>query len=121
LACLKGTPIVLQAGGDQKLDMIYVQDAAKWLASLVDCDSDELAGQAVNLGTGSSISIRDIALACVSLTGNKVPIEQGPARRWYFKESCASTYRMKQLSPIQFTPFYTALDETERFYHQFAL
>lgn len=63
---------------DPTRDMTYVSDTAAGILRVGACAA--AVGQNVNLGTGRTISIGDIALACMQVTGREVPIDLDPGR-----------------------------------------
>jgi dTDP-glucose 4,6-dehydratase len=54
-------------------DFLYVEDTAAGIAACADADGVE--GEAINLGTGGEISIRDLAERIIELVGRDVTLE----------------------------------------------
>lgn len=117
-ALLTDSPLVIQGDGKQKLDFIYVKDVARWLAGLVEVHPDFLVGDAVNLGTGQTVSIHKLAETLMELVGKKVKITYEPSRRWYFKEARAATHFMHLIYPLEYTPLKEGLRETIEYYQE---
>ena len=117
LALLRGEPLTVQGDGKQELDFIYVKDAARWLAALaIKVDPGDLHAQPVNLGTGESLSIGDLALTLIRILDVNPLIEFQPAREWYFSKARASTDIMQELYEIEYAPLEQALRETIDYY-----
>ncbi len=60
-SCLLDEPITVHGDGKAERDWIFVEDHCRALDMLIHCDIDKVKGQVVNIGTGTSISILDIA------------------------------------------------------------
>lgn len=115
-SCIRKEPITIDGTGEQSPDMVFVKDAARWLAGLTSTDRNLLQGQPVNIGSGQSTPIREIARLCMDVTDTIVPITYTPARRWYFERTKASTERMASFGPIPSTQLRDGLSETAAFY-----
>jgi NAD dependent epimerase/dehydratase len=63
---------------DPERDLTFVSDTVSGMLALGACDA--AVGRTVNLGTGSCISVGDLARRCMALTGKTVPIVTDPAR-----------------------------------------
>ena len=72
-----GEPITVEGEGDQTRDFVHVDDVVS--ANRLAATSDE-RGVAYNVGTGSSVTIRELAEAVREVTGADVPIEHVDAR-----------------------------------------
>ncbi len=59
-------------------DLTHARDTVAGMLALGACD--EAIGQTVNLGTGSALSIGQIAEKCMSVTGLKIPLIVDPQR-----------------------------------------
>ena len=116
LSILTGKPITIEGKGDQRLDFIYVKDAARWLAGLAQVNPELLEGGAVNLGRGKNLSIKDLAKVLMRMTKKMVPIEHAPTRKWFFSNTQASISQMQRIFPIQWTSLEQGLQETIQYY-----
>jgi len=60
-SCLLDEPITVHGDGKAERDWIYVEDHCRALDMIIHCDIEKVQGHVVNIGTGTSISILDIA------------------------------------------------------------
>ena len=81
-----GGPLTVHGDGTQTRDFVHVADVvqANRLAAMTDA-----TGTAFNIGTGDSISIRELAELVSDLAGGDVPIEHVEAREGDIDRSCA--------------------------------
>jgi NAD dependent epimerase/dehydratase len=69
----------LQLGSiDPERDLTHARDTAAGMLALAACD--EAVGLTVNLGSGSALTIGQIAEKCMSITGKQVPLKVDPRR-----------------------------------------
>lgn len=68
---LCGLPALVFGDGEQSRDFTHVADTASGLVALA--TSEEAVGQTVNLGSGSEVSINEVAALVASLVGREVP------------------------------------------------
>ena len=73
-AALKNEPVSVYGSGDQIRCFCHVTDAVK--ALLLVMDSDKAIGQVFNIGNNSQISIMELALKVIEITGSKSSIER---------------------------------------------
>jgi UDP-glucose 4-epimerase len=73
-AALKNEPLSVYGSGDQIRCFCHVADAVK--ALLLVMDSDKAIGQVFNIGNNSQISIMELALKVIEITGSKSSIER---------------------------------------------
>jgi UDP-glucose 4-epimerase len=69
---LSGCPCLRLGSLEPERDLTYVSDTVAGLLALGACD--RAVGRAVNLGTGSAVSVGDLARLCMRLVGRDVPI-----------------------------------------------
>jgi len=67
LRCLAGLPMVLFGDGTQTRDFTYVSDTASGI--LLAGDSEKAVGDTINLGSGSEVTINDLARQIAEITG----------------------------------------------------
>jgi UDP-glucose 4-epimerase len=67
LRCLAGLPMVLFGDGTQTRDFTYVSDTASGI--LLAGDSEKAVGDTINLGSGSEVTINDLARQIADITG----------------------------------------------------
>lgn len=78
LLALDDKPIPIAGDGTQRRDYIFVKDAAKAIVLLT--ERNDLAGEAINIGSGVSHEIIEIAKKIIELTGSKSEIVFQPPR-----------------------------------------
>jgi len=88
-----GDPLVVDGDGSQTRDFVHVEDIVR--ANLLAATTDAV-GQAYNVGTGRSVSIRDLAETMAEVAATEVPIEHGPARPGDVPESEADISRARE-------------------------
>lgn len=92
-----GLPLRLNGGGKQTRDFVSVFDIVRACKLALDLPSSACDGHAINLGTGKSISIQELAANLMKLSGKSVPIENAPWREGDILHSLADISRAKQL------------------------
>ncbi|MFQ5880861.1 MAG: dTDP-glucose 4,6-dehydratase [Candidatus Methylomirabilales bacterium] len=60
-SCLLGEPLTVHGSGESQRDWVFIEDTCEALDAALHADIGRLQGEAINLGTGRSISIRAIA------------------------------------------------------------
>jgi dTDP-glucose 4,6-dehydratase len=60
-SCLLGEPLRVHGDGAAERDFTYVEDTCRALDRLAHCDLAPVAGEVINLGSGESISLADLA------------------------------------------------------------
>jgi UDP-glucose 4-epimerase len=73
-AALKNEPLPVYGSGDQIRCFCHVTDAVKGL--LLVMDSGKAVGQVFNVGNNSQISIMELAMKVIEITGSKSSIEK---------------------------------------------
>ena len=74
---LLGEPLVVYGDGEQERDYMSVQDA---VGGYEFCIQEELWGQPINIGTGKTVTINELALKIKKLTKSKSKIIHGEPR-----------------------------------------
>jgi UDP-glucose 4-epimerase len=101
----EGQELPLHGGGKAIRDFIHVTDIAAGIVRASHCSHDLLKGQAVNLATGSSISIRELAEEIVraweKVSGKRMGMRTEPERPGDVRESRADISRAKNLLDFQ--------------------
>ncbi|KAB1189925.1 NAD-dependent epimerase/dehydratase family protein [Haloferax sp. MBLA0076] len=90
---LEGDPLVIFGDGTQTRDFVHVDDVVQ--ANLLAATTDNV-GTAYNIGTGDSVSIRDLASTIVELTDRPTPVQFEPARPGDIAESEADITRARR-------------------------
>lgn len=79
--CLQeGAPLSLHGGGKQTRDFVYVGEVARACSMALDLEEKLCDGRAINLGTGSAITVRELAQIMVKLSGKEVSLRETPPR-----------------------------------------
>jgi nucleoside-diphosphate-sugar epimerase len=73
---LTGAPLTVYGDGSQTRSFCYVTDMVRGLTALM--EADELAGEVVNLGTPSELTVLAIAEAVLTVSGSSSTIEYRP-------------------------------------------
>jgi UDP-glucose 4-epimerase len=67
--CYKNKPIIIYGDGKQTRDFTYIDDSINM--TLIAAMREETKCQAINIGTGVAVSIKELADLTTSATGNK--------------------------------------------------
>lgn len=78
LLALDNEPIPIAGDGAQRRDYVFVKDAAKGIVLMA--ERYDLAAEAINIGSGKSLEIIEIAKRIIELTGSKSEIVLQPPR-----------------------------------------
>lgn len=62
-------PLTVHGDGSAARDFLHVEDHCRALEMILDADIGKVAGEVINLGTGRSVSVNDIASAVMALMG----------------------------------------------------
>lgn len=96
LRCMAGKPMVIFGDGEQTRDFTYVTDTARGI--LLGGFSQHAVGRTINLGTGSEISIHQLATEIGQVVGRPdATIEHDRCRPGDVIRLCADTSRAKAL------------------------
>jgi UDP-glucose 4-epimerase len=114
---LQHVPAVIYGDGNQSRDFIYVQDVVK--ANLLAATANEVGGQAINIGSGSSVNINHLWKTICELSGQKLQAKYETKRPGDIFESKAAIDTAK--SRLGFKPetsFEKGLQSTFEWYRQ---
>lgn len=96
LRCLAGKPMIVFGDGSQTRDFTYVSDAARGI--LLAGTSDAAVGRTINLGSGSEVTIRDLAATVARVTGRQgAPVRHDAGRPGDVLRLCADTSQARAL------------------------
>lgn len=95
LRCLAGRPMVVFGDGMQTRDFTYVEDSAQGI--LLAGTIDGAVGRTINLGSGSEISINDLASAVAAVARRSVQVVHDDARPGDVLRLCADISRARAL------------------------
>jgi dTDP-glucose 4,6-dehydratase len=68
-SCLLDEPLRVHGDGSAARDWIYVQDTCEAIDCIAHCDKSKVVGEVINIGTGKSLSIAEVAMATVRKMG----------------------------------------------------
>jgi UDP-glucose 4-epimerase len=97
---LKGDPLVIYGDGSQTMDMIYVTDVAR--ANILALESDA-TNTFINIGTGKSTSVLQVAKMLIQITGKNSYITYVPQDVNLVKRRQCSTDRAKKLIGFEYS------------------
>ncbi len=78
-AIKNGTPLNLNGGGNQTRDFIAVEDVARACGLALKLNDTKCNGEAINLGTSTSVTIKDLATIMTSFTKKPCRVTVAPA------------------------------------------
>lgn len=90
---LSGEPITVHGDGEQTRDFVFIEDVVK--ANLRAAETDHV-GEAYNIGTGESVSIRELAEIVQDLTNTNSDIVHTEARTGDIKHSKADISKARE-------------------------
>lgn len=85
---LENDTLNIFGSGDQRRDYMHVKDAVR---AYLFCVEKELWGEPINIGTGQTITINELAKEIVSYTNSKSDIQHTVARPGEVQRLCADT------------------------------
>ncbi|WP_336023558.1 NAD-dependent epimerase/dehydratase family protein [Halobellus salinisoli] len=91
-------PLVVHGDGEQTRDFVHVTDVVR---ALLTAASTEHTGLAFNVGTGSSVSINELADVIRDATGATAGVDHERARPGDIRHSRADCTRMRELLGVQ--------------------
>jgi UDP-glucose 4-epimerase len=94
-ACLTGESITVFGDGSQTRDFIYVDDLCNAIALAL--QSDSVAGEVFQLGTGVETSISALIQAVAEVTGTTPPVRYEPWRAGEVRKSVVDTSKARRL------------------------
>ena len=117
MQAMRGLPIQVYGDGRQTVDMLYVNDAARVTVDYLEAG---YADRALDCGTGSDMTVNELAAAVNEYFGSDAGIQYVPMRRGETASSTrvvADTTPLEDvLGPIELTPWETALKESLSWY-----
>ena len=113
LRALAGRPLVIHGDGTHTRDFSFVRDTAAWLVRLGLVP--RLAGETVNIGSGTEISIAALAQKVLAATASASPVVHSAPRPGDLPRLRARTAKADALAPAPVrTTFAAGLAETIR-------
>ena len=89
-AISEGKPIVIFGSGKQTRDFVFVDDVVHFLVRAIEEDKKNMK---LNLGSGKTISIKELAELCIKIAGKRCEIINRPVERderWGFSADLTS-------------------------------
>ena len=93
----EGLPLRLNGGGVQTRDFVSVHDIARGLELALRAPAEKCDGKPMNLASGRSITIRELAGKVMDAAGRKVPLADAPWRDGDIRDSSASIARAREV------------------------
>lgn len=94
-AIAQGKTIRLNGGGFQTRDFVSVKDIVRACLKALELNDDQCDAIPINLGSGKSVSIKELAQMMIAASGKKIPIEVAPARSGDVAHSLAEIARAR--------------------------
>ncbi len=88
-----GKPLVIFGDGSQTRDFVYVGDVVRAIAAALHGERSVVA----NVGTGTEISVLELARTIIELCGGRSTLEHAPARAGEIVRSLARVDRLREL------------------------
>jgi UDP-glucose 4-epimerase len=114
---LRRRPLQIFGDGEQVVDMVFSRDLGRLTVAFT--DSATLPASACDCGTGSGMTVNEVATAINELAGNDAGVEHVPMRVGEDEgtELVADTKEMlRTVGDFHFTPWRAALEETVEWY-----
>ena len=112
---LMGKPPVIFGSGEQCRDYVYVKDMARGVIEATMLEG--LGGEIINLASGKTVTVNDIAKTVLELTGSKHEIDYASARPGELFKSCGDADKARRL--LGWAPevgFYEGLQDTVEYF-----
>jgi predicted glycosyltransferase/nucleoside-diphosphate-sugar epimerase len=100
-AALSGSPVLVNGEGTQRRDFTYVADVVKVLIAAAERGEP---GRPVNVGGGSSVSVREALALIEEFTGRRLKIEYRAVLAGDARDTQAQTDRLRELGVGAFIP-----------------
>ncbi len=104
-----GRPITIYGDGSQTRDFVYVGDVVRAIRAAATASEPFIVA---NVGTGSEITITELARAVVEQCGNRSTIDHAPARAGEILKSRAKVDRLRDLGVVAETRLVDGLAKT---------
>jgi UDP-glucose 4-epimerase len=95
-ALQKGLPLKVDGSGKQTRDFIHVDDVVGSLIATLKVPTSKFDAEPMNLGSGKSITIIELAKKMLAASGSKVKLERTPSRQGDVSHSCADIRKVSQ-------------------------
>jgi len=112
----KNEPLEIYGDGEQQRDYMYIDDALKGYEI---CAQNNLNGRPINIGSGKTVKIKNIAKIIKNLTGSKSKIIYVNSRMGEVERLCAETNFAKKFGFISGTDFEKDIAKYVKWYKNF--
>ena len=111
-------PLMIHGTGENERDWLYVEDFCSGLEKVLNADLNKIKGEAINMGTGNSISILTVAEKILSMLGkSKSLIKFSTDRPGQVKKHISSKEKSSRLLDWKAeTDFEIGLEKTVKWY-----
>ena len=114
---MQQAPAIIYGDGNQSRDFVYVQDVVR--ANLLAASAKEISGEAINIGSGSSVNINHLWKAICALSGQNLKPKYAPRRPGDIVESLADiNSAITRLGFEPQTSFQKGLESTFEWYRK---
>ena len=97
-SCILGEPLTVHGDGSASRDWVYVEDTAAAVDLAIHAPLSKVKGEAINIGTGSSLSVLDIAHKVInSFSPGRDSISYIPDRFGQVQKHIASNKKAREL------------------------
>ncbi len=119
-AALEDEPLTIHGDGSAARDWVYVRDTCAALLAVLEAPLDDVLGQVINLGTGSAVSVAQIAQTILELTSHDESLMQTvPDRPGQVQRHISSTEKAARLLGWRArTDIETGLERTLAWYRE---
>ncbi len=112
----RNKPLEIYGSGEQERDYMYIDDALKGYEI---CAKNNLHGKPINIGSGSTIKVMDIAEIIKKITGSKSEIIHIDPRPGEVERLCAGTNFAKKMGFVPETNFERDIEKYIKWYKNF--
>jgi len=92
---LENEALTIFGDGNQTRDFVHVADVVE--ANLLAAHRSEALGQTINIGSGRETSINELAEKMLEISGKRLPVVHGEARRGDIRRSLANLGKAEKL------------------------
>jgi dTDP-glucose 4,6-dehydratase len=119
-SCLLDEPLRVHGDGSAQRDWIYVEDTCRAVDRIITCDPALVIGEVINIGTGLSLSIADIARRVVKHMGKSEDLITYVGERpgQVFRHTCDASKAKRLLGWEPSVDFEAGLGKTAAWYCQ---
>lgn len=112
----KNEPLEIYGSGEQERDYMYIDDALKGYDI---CAKNNLHGKSINIGSGLTIKIKDVAKIIKKITGSRSEIIHVNPRPGEVERLCAGTNSAKKMGFAPETNFERDIEKYIKWYKNF--